>query len=295
MGTIVQIDDNGAILQKVSDKHNRIRSTKQEHFAKLNAESKKEFKAFNEVAGKFIWSYPEKIQYLIHSPDFTKSDLTMIFYLATYLNGTGYLAFDNNIKLDKSDLQKVLGIGRNTFSKLYSKLIQHQILIEKGYAFQWNESYNFYGYTKDKAKPKMLVRTYVNQIRELFEATKENGKRKYSHVSLYPVFALVPYLHRTSNIICKNPEVEEIDEIEYFTLSEIAELLDLNDSKKMSSSLSSILLNEQTTFVKVESKNEKYLKLNPRIFWKDTVAPDKKMVAEFDMIDNNRKKRKLNK
>ncbi|MFJ8088779.1 hypothetical protein ACIQ7N_11305 [Lysinibacillus sp. NPDC095746] len=140
----------------------------------------------------------------------------------------------------------------------------------------------------------MLVRTYIYQIRELYEAKTETGKRKYSPTALYPVFALIPYLHHSSNIICKNPEVRHIEDIDYFSLSEIAKLLDLKDSKKMSLSLSSILLNGQTTFVKVESKNEKYLKLNPRIFWKGTSVPDKNLIAEFDMIANNRKKNKKN-
>ncbi|WP_391116873.1 hypothetical protein [Psychrobacillus sp. L3] len=132
----------------------------------------------------------------------------------------------------------------------------------------------------------------MNQVRELYEAKKENEKRKYSVISLYPIFALVPYLHHSSNIICKNPEVKDIDEIEYYTLSEIAELLGLNDSKKMSKSLSSLLLNNQKTFVKISSKNETYLKLNPRIFWKGINAPDQNLISEFDMIDNNRMKRK---
>lgn len=59
------------------------------------------------------------------------------------------------------------------------------------------------------------------------------------------------------------------------------------------SGLQSFRLNGQTTFVESESK-EIYFKLNPRIFWRGMEAPDKKMVAEFDMIDKNRKKRKIN-
>ncbi|EKN67069.1 hypothetical protein BABA_13130 [Neobacillus bataviensis LMG 21833] len=293
VGRIIHINDNGEITKEYSDKSNRIISDKQIDYLKLNTKSKGEFESFNEEAGKFIWSYPAKIQELIKSSEFTKSDLTMIFYLATYVNGHGFLVYDNQIKLDKNDLQKVLGIGRNLFSMVYNKLKNHKILIPSGYAFKWNESYNFYGKTTGVAKPTMLVRTYVNQIRELYEATTETGERKYSAVSLYPIFALVPYLHRTTNIICKNPEVTAIEDIDYLTLSEVAELLDLKDSKKMSASLTSIHLAEQSVFRKVEVRNEKYLQMNPRIFWKDVTAPDERLIAEFDMVDN-RLKRKNN-
>lgn len=289
------INSDGEHFKSVNRNEGYWRTKKQDEFIKKVSEAKEEFEAFNSEAGKFIWSYPEKIQYLIKSEEFSKADLIMVFYLATYVNGLGYLTHDNNnIKMNKGDLQKALGVGRNLFNKLHAKLIEHEILIASGSNYKWNEAFNFYGATKGKAKPTMLVRTYVNQIRVLYEATNEAGKRKYSATLLYPIFALVPYLHRTSNIICKNPNVKDIDDIEYFSLTEIAELLDLKNSKKMSSSLSGILLDEQATFRKVESKNEKYLQLNPRIFWRDVVAPDSRILSEFNMIDNNRKKRKLN-
>lgn len=271
-----------------------IRDKKQDMFFQKKMKADEDWELYREENGKFIWSYPDKIQFLIHSKEFTKADMTMIFYLATYVNGTGYLAFNNAVKLDKSGLQTVLDLGRNAFGKFYNKLVKYEILIPTGKAFKWSEAYNFYGSTKGKAKPKVLVRTFVNQIREMYEAKNEIGKRRYSAIKLYPIFALVPYLHHSSNIVCKNPDVKDIEDIEYFTLSEVAELLDLTDSKKMTASLSSLLLDGQTTFIKIESKNEKYLKLNPRIFWRGTKAPDKNMVTEFDMIDNNRSKRKKN-
>jgi len=287
------INSDGVIVNEFDGNTNYVRSKKQDEFFKKVAAAKAEFDDFNNDAGKFIWSYPEKIQELIQSDEFSKADLTMVFYLATYVNGFGYLTHDNNsAKLNKSGLQKVLGVSRNLFNRFYNKLVQHEILLTSDKNFTWNESYNFYGATTGKAKPTLLIRTYVNQVRELYEAKNDAGKRRYSATSLYPIFALVPYLHRTTNIICKNPDVKNIDKIEYFTLREIAGLLDLKDSKKMSTSLSSILLDGQTTFRKVESKNEMYLQMNPRIFWRDAVVPDMRLVSEFDMIDNNRKLRK---
>jgi len=288
------VDENGEVWDELNTATHYVRSKKQDEFIKNDSEAKLEFEAFNSEAGKFIWSYPEKIQHLIHSPEFTKSDITMVFYLATYVDGLRYLTYGNKLKMKKADLQKVLGVGRNLFNKLYAKLKQHEILKATEHGYKWNEAFNFYGATKGVAKPTMLVRTYVMQIRELYEATNQTGKRKYSATLLYPIFALVPYLHRTSNIVCKNPDVKDINDIEYFSLTEIADLLDLKNSKRMSSSLSGILLDEQATFRKVESKNEKYLQMNPRIFWRDVVAPDSRLVSEFNMIDNNRMKRKLN-
>ncbi len=255
MNQMKVVDINGEIVNEFDGNDGYYRSKKQDEFYKKNLAAKAEFTDFNNDAGKFIWSYPSKIQEIIHSDEFTKADLTMVFYLATYVNGLGYLTYDNNTsKLEKSGLQKVLGIGRNLFNRFYNKLIEHEILLVDGKYFTWNESYNFYGTTTGKAKPTLLVRTYVNQVRELYEAKNDAGKRRYSATSLYPIFALVPYLHRTSNISCKNPDVNDIDKIEYFTLTEIAVLLDLKDSKKMSMALSSILLDGQTTFRKVESK-----------------------------------------
>lgn len=287
------INSDGVIVNEFDGNTNYVRSKKQDEFYKKKEEAKVQFDDFNNDAGKFIWSYPEKIQELIQSDEFTKADLTMVFYLATYVNGFGYLAYDNNsVKLDKSGLQKVLDIGRNLFNKFYNKLVQHEILLVSDKHFTWNESYNFYGATAEKAKPTLLVRTYVNQIRYMYESKNDAGKRKYSATLLYPIFALVPYLHRSTNIVCKNPDVKDLDKIEYFTLTEIAGLLDLKDSKKMSVSLSSILLDGQTTFKKNTSKNEVYLQMNPRIFWRDAVVPDMRLVSEFDMIDYNRALRK---
>ncbi|MDR7246319.1 hypothetical protein [Priestia megaterium] len=282
------VTGDGEIREKFDSNTYYIRNKNQDEFVKMKVKAKKDFDEFNEDTGKFIWSYPERIQQLIKSNEFSKSDITMIFYLATFINGTGYLAYDNNIKLDKKGLQSKLEIGRTLFGKFLKKLIKYEILMPSGNYFKWNETCNFYGSTKGKAKPKTLVRTYVNQIRELYETKNEKGKRKYSAINLYPIFALVPYLHHSSNIVCKNPNVQDIEDIEYFNLKEIAELLDLRDSKRMVASLHSLVLDGQTTFIKVESKNEAYLKLNPRIFWRGTNVPDQNLVAEFDMIDNNR-------
>lgn len=284
------VDINGQILNEFDGNKYYVRSRKQDDFYKKKEESRNNFSEYNEETGKFIWAYPDKIQEIIHSKDFTKADLTMIFYLATYVNGFGVLTHDNNnVKLEKNDLQSLLGVGRNLFGKFYNKLISHGILKESGKNFKWNESYNFYGSTSGKANPTLLIRTYVNQVRELYDTVKEDGKKKYSPTALYPVFALVPYLHHTSNIICKNPEEKNIDDIIYFSLTELSDLLDLKDSKKMSASLSSILLDGQTTFRKVSSKNEVYLQLNPRIFWRGVEAPHKHLVSEFNMMDYNRK------
>lgn len=284
-------NETGEIVRMFDCDKQYIRNRKQDDFLKQKRESSETFIDFNNNAGKFIWSYPAKIKKLIHSPEFTKSDLTMIFYLATYVNGNGFLVFDNQIKLKKSDLKRVLKVGRNTFNKLYNKLVNHHILNSLGSFYTWNDNYNFYGSTKGKAKPNDLIRTYIKQIRELYEAKNEKGHRKYSVVSLYPIFALVPYLHHSTNIICFNPEEKEIDEIKYMSLTEVAKKLDLKDSKKMSKSLSSILLAGQSVFRMVVIRNEKYLQMNPRFFWKGITAPDKKLIAEFDMVDNRRKTR----
>lgn len=287
-GNLYVVTGEGEIIDRFDGNTYYIRNKNQDEFVKMKGKAKKDFDEFNEDTGRFIWSYPERIQQLIKSNEFSKSDITMTFYLATFINGTSYLAYDNNIKLDKKGLQSKLEIGRTLFGKFLKKLIEYEILMPSGNYFKWNETCNFYGSTKGKAKPKNLVRTYVNQIRELYEAKNEKGKRKYSAINLYPIFALVPYLHHSSNIVCKNPSVQNIEDIEYFNLKEIAELLDLRDSKRMVASLHSLVLDGQTTFIKVESKNEAYLKLNPRIFWRGTNVPDQNLVAEFDMIDNNR-------
>ncbi|MGG0496712.1 hypothetical protein ABEY62_27545 [Priestia megaterium] len=287
---IILMGEYGDITKKLDGSKYYIRSKYQDELVKMKEKSQGEFEEFNERTGKFIWSYPEKIQQLIKSNEFTKSDITMIFYLATFINGTGYLAYENRVKLNKKGIQTKLEIGRTLFGKFFNKLIKFEILIPSGDYFKWNETYNFYGSTKGKAKPQTLVRTYVNQIRELYEVKNEKGKRKYSTINLYPVFALVPYLHHSSNIICKNPDAQAIEDIEYFNLKEIAELLDLRDSKRMAASLHLLVLDGQTTFIKVQNKNEAYLKLNPKIFWRGTNVPDQNLVAEFDMIDNNRRK-----
>lgn len=285
------VDKNGEMVGEYNRNNQYIRSKKQDEYLKRKRKNKHDFDDFNDKVGKFIWSYPEKIQELIKSEDFNKSDITMVFYLSTYVNGTEYLSFENRNKLVKKDIQDVLSIGRNRFSKFYNNLIDYGILLKKGKFYMWNPSYNFYGSTKGKASPTMLVRTYIDQVRYLYEKRKENGRKKYSPTALYPVFALVPYLHYSSNIVCKNPNVKHIDDIIYYNMTEIAELLDLKESKYMSRSLSSILLDGQTVFRSVTSKNETYLQLNPSIFWRDSVAPSKQLVSEFNMMDKNRKLR----
>lgn len=287
------VDSNGELVGKINSKTQYIGSRKQAEGIKWKGEMEAFRKLQLENDGNFIWTYPAKIQELIQSPEFSKADISMLVYLATYVNGSGYLAKDNkSTRMDKADIKEILEASRNLFDRFFNKLIHHDILEVDGKTYKWNQSYNFYGSTKGITNPNKLVRSYVNQIRSLYLKKKENGKRMYTPTKLYPIFAVVPYLHHSSNIVCKNPDVKDVEDIIYFSLSEIADILALNDSKKMSASLSSLLLDGQTSFVKVESKNEKYLKLNPRIFWAGKYPATRELQSEFDMIDNNRNKRK---
>ncbi|WP_391116871.1 hypothetical protein [Psychrobacillus sp. L3] len=80
---VIYNPETGEKVGSFNPEEHYLRSKRQDDFMKLNEKAKEEFAEFNAEAGKFIWSYPVQIQHLIHSPEFDKSDLTMIFYLAT--------------------------------------------------------------------------------------------------------------------------------------------------------------------------------------------------------------------
>lgn len=83
----------------------------------------------------------------------------MIFYLAIFVNGPGFLAYENRIKLKKKDIQNKLSINYSEFSDFYSKLVEEDIIRPEGIEFKRNNEFNFHGTTSGKAKHQLLVRT----------------------------------------------------------------------------------------------------------------------------------------
>lgn len=215
---------NTSTGEVVADEKDGIRFTTAEGREKATkAIKKKEIKEAMKLCrddefGKFIFMvYRIGEEINRHEEILTQPDLTKLVYISTYLGYDGFLVTDNHRAMSKDLLMKKLKLGDSTFRKLYSKLIDTKIFIEKNGAIYINDLYFKKGKLGSVPNKYTATRVYIDSIRELYDKIKPN-----QHKQLGFLFRLIPFLNVEYNIVCTNPYEKDLQSIEPLTMKDIA-------------------------------------------------------------------------
>lgn len=150
----------------------------------------------------------------------TRSDVTKLFYLATYVDYQGYLIYNHNF-MTRKKLQSVLELNRNNFDSFFKKMIElkiiaydknKNIMINKGLFIKGNIDTELIEYSNH-------TRLYIRSIQYLYRHVPKN-----QHSQLGNYFKLIPYIHRQRNILCLNPDSLPDDAIP-MTVDDLKEVL----------------------------------------------------------------------
>lgn len=200
---------------------------------------------FNTLSGGFTFTMMKTLKDLIVNTVFTPAEKTRIMFLGTYVSynkETPYLTHSNGRPLLKNQLQQLLGMtNRKEFYAFYNKLVTEGVAVEEiinrnEVKLIWSNQYHFKGKAKSGASAsKSLVKTYDNQVRELYLMKNDKGKALYTAQSLFNIYTLLPYIHPESNVLCRYPD-KPAHASEPFTLQDLATLFNIkrtNDVKRM--------------------------------------------------------------
>lgn len=236
---------------------------------KEKAQCDKLFKDYQtEKLGGFVFMIYNNIDLLSNQLEIPIQDIPKLVYLSSFLNYNNIISNGKN-PMTKKEIQEKIGLAKPAFNKLFKLLKEKNILIEiePKKVYKFNEDILRKGPTDtDNMKTKM----YINTIRYLYENTSTR-----MHKNLAFAYQLIPFVHKDTNMICKNPFEPIHDLIEPLTLKEICESIGYNlDGKnaknitKIKKMLTSLSLEDGSPVLTwIESSNftkERWV-LNPNI------------------------------
>lgn len=210
--------------------------------------------------------------------DVTEPTLSKLIYLATFIDNNNCICFDGNwkkvtspdnkqlimrsgIPMTKNDIQKILGVHRNTFAAFWKECIAKQLIIESDNSFFLPKDKfrfcNSSGINKGKTS---MIKMFKHAIRYMYENTDEKSKKTLVHL-----YRLIPFINLTYNGLCKNPFETEKEKIRPLPLSYICEMFGI-DSKYQSRFLNKL---KKLRFIDKEGKECSVIRYNWLYYDKD--------------------------
>jgi hypothetical protein len=262
-GEIVEIYE-GDSVRIIKSKQKKIIENKK-YIKTLNDN----MKLYNDFYGGFVFSMFKYHSLILDNfKDINESDITRLFYIATFVDYDGYLIFDEN-KVTKNNLKIKIKLTKSYFYQFFIKMSKNELLVEDDFGYiKVNKKYFYKGEIDKKIfKSYNYTRIYINTIRYLYENTNDNNCKYLGYL-----FKMIPYIHKETNILCWNPDCEYKD-IDVILTGELPKLLNshTNTIKKLINGLLKIKLKNNRTaisFIKnnVDDKNLPII-INKEIFY----------------------------
>jgi hypothetical protein len=169
------------------------------------------------------------------------------------------------------NLPEVLGLSEREARNTKNALIENELIfINEDKTISVNPKYAIKGGTGRK-ELRGSVRAMEEGIREIYEKAKPREHRR-----LALLMELLPYINFSHNIVCNNPNEKDIDKVDPFNLTEVMELAKYTNLTKFKRDLLNLTVNEELVIKITETKNGKFIYVNPRIFYKGNNVNDLK-------------------
>ena len=250
---------------------------------------------FNILTGGFIFTMMNTLKELIADTTFTQAEKTRIMFLGTYVS------YDKNSPREisllsfpilKNQLMELLEMtNRKEFYAFYNKLVEADVITEdvidrSTVKLIWSKQYHFKGKTTSGSNSSQnMVKTYDNQIREMYTEKDAKGKAVHTAHSLFNVFTLMPYVHPVSNALCKYPD-NPVHASEPFTLKELAGLFGYQRSNDLKRMLFKIKLHKIPVVAIAETSEGTNIFINPFLVNRTGKTPNATLFTMFDSSFN---------
>lgn len=157
--------------------------------------------------------------------------IARMFFLASFLghgNNRLYLT-ERSTALKKADLADVLSISTAAFYRFWRE-VEGQYLTEGDDGAVEVIGGDFFrdaiaGHRSENEEP-CFHRVFIEAIRELYRQTDAN-----QHKNLGRLFMILPWINREWNVLCRNPDEDNLEKLEYLTLPEFCQLVGWNQTQ----------------------------------------------------------------
>lgn len=216
-------------------------------------------------------------------------DDTALIFRFMYI--CSYGDYNNTLVYGKHDMtpiecKKLFGLSEKPNREIYRSLIDWGLLIENNLKVTINPKYYIRGSIKDYDAP--FTRIFNKGIQELY--TKADYRE---HKLLGHFVPLLPFVNKYNNIICANPEENDVNKLVPLNLSQVAALFGVNqtNSNRLKQKLLDITVNNIPVLGYFTREfNHEYLKcfiVNPYVFYKAPKLDELENIARLFNIPAN--------
>lgn len=232
----------------------RIKSVEQEEttrrIAKQHAEGRKE---------GFVFNVMENLPYVAGA--LTSAQCGYLLVLSTYIKyGSDGIIIRSEREAEpmkQSDMLKALKLRetqRSTLTDFLAACVDHGIMRKVDDAYAINDGFHIRG----NAPGDKVVRSYITKLREM---ASENKPEQIGFL-----YRLLPAIHKTSNMLCANPNEMQPSAVVKLNRKQLAEMAGVSPTY-VTTLTSKMTYNGKSVFAKITTSTDgTFYMLNPAIF-----------------------------
>ncbi|WP_350303581.1 hypothetical protein [Bacillus pumilus] len=205
----------------------------------------------------------------------TTAQCGYLMLLQCYVDYGGLLIKSSHDKtpMGTSDMMDVLQLTkkRQTFYDFIAAAVQHDIIRKNDAGYSVNERYHF----KGNFRSPHVVKIYSAKIKRVYSEVKATD------IGL--IYRMLPYIHFDTNALCENPNESNPRAIRWFSRAGLAAAIGVVPDT-LGRRLKAMKFGSEYVIarVKVGSEPERYT-FNPNVFYRQSKAPDKTLIALFNV------------
>lgn len=228
--------------------------------------------------------------------DLPPNDIVRLIYLHTYVERDGRrIMLTRDKQMKKADLEKVLFLSRQGAFYFWNRVSPKYIAEDdSGGLISKDVSAFVKGKIRHSAKGDAFLKFYVKGVRKLFESVAKQEPYKLKYVGY--LFDLLPFVNIQYNVLCSNPDEEELDDVQSITLKQFCEYIgyDFNHVDRLITAYKQILIEvhgrkERFCSCTGLDKSEFKIFVNPHILYSGTDYERVEVLGEFCKPPKSRK------
>lgn len=218
--------------------------------------------------------------------DIEEQYLFRFMYLCCNIDYDNMVVFGNlkgsKARIKEKDLREILKLGRSEYFNTKKILLEKELIIITGDGLvKVNPKYCKKGKITSRKQLKESVRMFEEGFKRLYNQVNSTEHKKYS---LF--IKILPYVNFYHNVLCNNPAEKDIEKIDVVTISELAKILNVNQTR-LKNDLLKIIINDELAVGLFIKKDGTHIYVNPSIYYKGNNIDDLK--ALIDMFKTKKK------
>lgn len=222
-----------------------------------------EYKEF----GPFLFLVFSKVEELF--PNLNNKSISMLIMLSSFLDYNNNLIKTSGQPMLRKDLARILDTSESSVSRFVSALKSEKILVvNNDGTMKINDERIYRGHIKTNLNRTSYTTTriYINSCRELYYSCDKKNRSKLSYV-----YRLLPWINLEHNVLCWNPDEEDLEKLELMSIGDYAEEIGFGreNSTKLSKELFSFKLYNKPVILLVYSGDIKKASvlINPSLLY----------------------------